>query len=639
MTQNIKGVWRMYLSEVYIKNFRKFGVDGLRITLNRGFNLFVGENDSGKTTVIDAIKLVLGTQSNDFSKIESDDFYIPGESSGENERAKTLEISCVIRDISLDEAKHLLEWLSFEKVNGKTVYVLHISYLARREGQKVFYDVKAGIGDGGKLLNSEARNRIRATYLKPLRDANTELAPRKNSRISNILNSHAAFENEDSHFLLETFKEANKKIDSYFKGKDLKENDLPDQLGKNILEEINKYLNKFSNKNNILESSFRVSDLKLRNILERLTLEFENSKPGLGSHNILFIAAELLLLKRKEYDGLKLALIEEIEAHLHTQAQIRLIEYLQEEAESSNVQLILSTHSTALSSKIKLENLFICNNNNIFSMRSEETELSKGDYLFLERFLDATKADMFFAQGIIMVEGDAENLILPSLSRSIGKPLSQYGVTVLNVGSTAFLRYSRIFRRRKSEDGLFNIPVACVTDLDIDTTEYISEGNSPEAFQEKRAEKKISIVERLDGQVVRTFVSPYWTLEHDIALSELRPLLLKAVLQAKKIQNSDKYGLTDQKNEMVEEEIKILNATWKSDNYNDFQIAHDIYRNLITPKNNKISKAIIGQCFATLIEEYEDKEELKKIILRDTKLRYLVEAINYATSPGGFKND
>ncbi|MCM3170397.1 MULTISPECIES: ATP-dependent nuclease [Peribacillus] len=625
----------MYVSELHIENFRKYGKQGLHLTLNKGFNLFVGENDSGKTTIIDAIKLVLGTQSNDFNRIDTDDFHIPSNNSPENERAKTLKISCIIRDISLDEARHLLEWLSFEKVNGKTVYVLHISYFAKREGKKVFYDIKAGIGDGGKLLNSEAKNRIRATYLKPLRDANTELAPRRNSRLSTILSSHSAFENEDSHFLLETFKEANKKVDSYFKGKDVNEEDLPDQLGKGLLEEINTYLNRFSNKNNVLESNFRVSDLKLRNILERLTLEFESSKPGLGSHNILFIATELLLLKREEFDGLKLALIEEIEAHLHTQAQIRLIEYLQEEAESSNIQLILSTHSSALSSKIKLENLFICNNNNIFSMRSNETELLKGDYLFLERFLDATKADMFFAQGVIMVEGDAENLILPSFSKAIGKPFSQYGVTVLNVGSTAFLRYSRIFRRKNSENGLFNIPVACVTDLDIDTDEYISNEGLDEAYKEKRKEKEASIIKRLDGQVVRTFVSPYWTLEHDIALSKLRPLLLKAILQAKKIQNSPNNGLTDKKNEKVANEVNILNASWKEKNYTDFQIANYIYRNLIIKESNKISKAIIGQCFATLIEEYEDKEELKKIILSDKNLKYLVEAIFYVTSQGG----
>ncbi|MGG4471200.1 AAA family ATPase [Paenibacillus alvei] len=625
----------MYLSEVSISNFRKFGEQGLKLNLNKGFNLFVGENDSGKTTVIDAIKLVLGTQSNDFNRIEIDDFHIPSGTNSEGNRATIVEISCIIREISLDEAKHLLEWLSFEKKNGKTEYVLYLTYNARRQGKKIFYDVKAGLGEGAKLLNSEAKSRIKATYLKPLRDANTELAPRKNSRLSQILSSHSAFDDEETHFLIETFREANNKIDLYFKGKDLDESKLPDQEGKNLLEEINSYLENFSNKNNILESGFKVSDLKLRYILERLSLQFSSEKPGLGSHNVLFIAAELLLLKREEFDGLKLALIEEIEAHLHTQAQIRLIEYLQEEAENSNIQLLLTTHSTGLSSKIKLDNLFICNNNNIFSMRPDETELLKGDYLFLERFLDATKADMFFAQGVIMVEGDGENLIVPALSRVIEKPLSQYGVTVLNVGSTAFLRYSRIFRRKNTETGQFTIPVACITDLDIDTEEYIGDENLGEAFYEKRSEKVNSIKRRIDGQMVKTFISPYWTLEHDIALSGLRPLLIKAVLQAKKIQNSDEYGLTEKKNETVEEEIKILEAEWMKKGYNKYQIAYDIYKNIITKKNNKVSKAIIGQCFASLLEEYKNKEELKKIILEDKYINYLVKAINYTTTQGG----
>lgn len=629
----------MYLSEISIKNFRKFGNPGVSLTLNKGFNLFVGENDSGKTTIIDAIKLVLGTHSNDFIRLEIDDFHLPSESVAETERASNLEISCKIRDISLDEAKHILEWLSFEKNEGKVEYVLSLSLNAKRQGKKIYYDVKAGTSESGVMLNSEARSRIKATYLKPLRDANNELAPRKNSRLSQILSNHSAFDNEDGHFLIDTFKEANSKVSSYFKGKDLNDSDLEDQQGKYLLTELNRYLEKFSNRNNVLESGFKVSDLKLRYILERLSLQFSSEKPGLGSHNILFIAAELLLLKREKFDGLKLALIEEIEAHLHTQSQIRLVEYLQDESENSNLQLLLTTHSTALASKVKLENLFICNNNQVFSMSSQNTELLKGDYLFLERFLDNTKADMFFSQGVIMVEGDAENLIIPSLSRIIGKPLSQYGVTVLNVGSTAFLRYSRIFRRKNKKEGLFNIPVACITDLDINTEEYIEGNNLSEIFYEKRKEKTSVIKTRLEDQTVKAFVAPFWTLEHDIALSGLRPLLIKAVLTAKKIQNSDLYGLTEKKNQSVEEETKTLEAMWKEKNYNDFQVAFYIYKEMINKETNKISKAIIGQCFAKLLDEYQDKDELKILIEKDEKIKYLVDAINYATSYGGLNDD
>lgn len=150
------------------------GTQGVFLTLNKGFNLFVGENDSGKTTIIDAIKLVLGTHSNDFIRLEIDDFHLPSEAVAETERASNLEISCKIRDISLDEAKHILEWLSFEKNEGKVEYVLSLSLNAKRQGKKIYYDVKAGTSESGVMLNSEARSRIKATYLKPLRDANND---------------------------------------------------------------------------------------------------------------------------------------------------------------------------------------------------------------------------------------------------------------------------------------------------------------------------------------------------------------------------------------------------------------------------------------------------------------------------------
>lgn len=63
--------------------------------------------------------------------------------------------------------------------------------------------------------------------------------------------------------------------------------------------------------------------------------------PGLGELNLLFIAAELLLLKHDETGGLKLALIEELEAHLHPQAQLRFLEFLSEKTVVQSVYLFL----------------------------------------------------------------------------------------------------------------------------------------------------------------------------------------------------------------------------------------------------------------------------------------------------------
>ena len=99
-----------------------------------------------------------------------------------------------------------------------------------------------------------------------------------------------------------------------------------------------------------------------------------------------------------------------------------------------------------------------------------KTKLAKGDYKFLQRFLDSTKANLFFAKGVIMVEGDAESILVPTIANMIGMPLHEYGVSIVNVGSTAFLRYANIFMRK--DENKFNIPVAVITDLDVRAMEY-----------------------------------------------------------------------------------------------------------------------------------------------------------------------
>ena len=51
----------MYLSLLQIKNFRCFDGNEHSTTFKKGLNVLVGENDSGKSAIMDAIKLVLGT--------------------------------------------------------------------------------------------------------------------------------------------------------------------------------------------------------------------------------------------------------------------------------------------------------------------------------------------------------------------------------------------------------------------------------------------------------------------------------------------------------------------------------------------------------------------------------------------------
>jgi putative ATP-dependent endonuclease of OLD family len=107
-------------------------------------------------------------------------------------------------------------------------------------------------------------------------------------------------------------------------------------------------------------------------------------------------------------------LIEELEAHLHPQAQMQVIESLQNQ---ENIQLILTTHSPNLASKVKLENLIICSKSNAFPLGRNYTKLKTTDYPYLERFLDVTKSNLFFSKGVIFVEGISEEIIIPSLTK------------------------------------------------------------------------------------------------------------------------------------------------------------------------------------------------------------------------------
>ena len=95
----------MFLSELKIWNFRKYGsgddgAPGLHLQLNKGLNLLVGENDSGKTAIVDAIKFVLQTQSYDYQWLEEEDFFLPpGIESKDANRAKSFKIECIFTRI------------------------------------------------------------------------------------------------------------------------------------------------------------------------------------------------------------------------------------------------------------------------------------------------------------------------------------------------------------------------------------------------------------------------------------------------------------------------------------------------------------------------------------------------------------
>lgn len=385
-----------------------------------------------------------------------------------------------------------------------------------------------------------------------------------------------------------------------------------------------------------------MSGSSLKSILEKLGLKVfnlsENNSQGLGSHNLLYIAAELLLLKKAGYAGLKLGLVEEIEAHLHPQTQIKLIEAIQSIGEKDDIQFIMTTHSPNLASKIKLENLVVVKDGNTYPMGSEYTKLDRGDYYFLERFLDSTKANLFFANGVILVEGDAENILLPTIARIIGKNLSDYGVSIVNVGSVAFLRYSKIFLRQSEPH--FKIPVAVITDVDVKPYESKIQVPDGGGGKRDRTESEVeadrtSIIlaknTKYDEEKVKSFIAPYWTLEYTLALSCLSKLFHQAVYISWKIKDADgknSYVYTETKNKaslIIDADTQY--CQWLQDGKSIEEIAFEIYQNILLDK--QVSKAVVAQIFSQLL----NNADLTLYNIRaDEKLKYLVDAINYVTS-------
>lgn len=582
----------MYLSCLKLWNFRKYGNGkdpfisesqlrsaDLYISFSKGLNLLIGENDSGKTAIIDAIKIALRTHSLEWIRIEHDDFW------NDSER---LRIECFFSGFTDIEASHFVEWLGFDEV-GKP-YLRLIVDIQRKNDRILPYDVCAGVDCTGYRLSAEAREYLKTTYLKPLRDAQRELIPRKNSRLSQILISHAAFKDKDEHYLVEIFNRFKTEIEAYFR-----ETKGDDSKGKELKEKLEEYLREFFGYDQ--KSTFSGIKKEMKDILDFLKLSLEDERMGLGSQNLLFVAAELLNLERVDWTGLRLGLIEELEAHLHPQAKMRVVEYLQKVSLSkeSNVQWIITTHSPNLGSKASLKNLIICHTINVYHMGPEYTELQENDYSFLERFLDVTKANLFFAKGVILVEGWSEELILPIIAKKINVNLTQKGVSIVNVGSKAFLRYAKIFHRK--QEPVMDIPVAVVTDLDIKHNDF-SKG--------KRMAKVNQIESRYNKQKVKAFVSPYWTLEYCIARS---PILRRFLIAA--IEHAIDDGERGKK-----EELQSLSG-------DDSAVANNIYEYI---RNHKISKTVVAQYFGKLLNE---SDITKKQLEADANIKYLLNAIEY----------
>ena len=505
----------MYISELRLWNFRKYTREGgaidtttphLVVPFRKGLNILVGENDSGKTAIIDAIKFVTKTHSLEWIRLCDSDF-----SFGCDE----LRIEVIMKDLSEADSNLFLDIINYNPETGE-MYLDLVLEAKRKDDRILPYEVKAFDGQL-EGMNAEQKEYLKATYLRALRDADNELTAKKNSRTSQILLGHDLFKEGSAgkEQFESIFQEANQKIKNWFNDENGGENSNKSQI-KDI---IDSFVHAFLSDN--YSSELSISDPTIRSILEKVSIGFGGSgNLGLGSMNRLFMATELLHLKKKS-DGVRICLIEELEAHLHPQAQMKVLESLQLE---KDVQFIMTTHSPNLASKLKLDSettsMILCKDSDVYPLGKGMTRLVDADYKYLDNFLDVTKSNLFFAKGIILVEGWAEELILPPLAANLGFPLSTYDVSIVNVGSTAYLHFARILMRNDGKQ--LNYPVSIVTDYDVRPEENWSFDKTKEREKLESIERKLN---REGCSNISLFLATHWTLEwclfNSVALSKL----------------------------------------------------------------------------------------------------------------------
>lgn len=248
-----------------------------------------------------------------------------------------------------------------------------------------------------------------------------------------------------------------------------------------------------------------------------LDLRLPEDSNGLGYQNLISMVFRLMSFRdawmrvgkaqskaaesQNIIEPLHLVLIEEPEAHLHTQVQqvfirqaykiLRSHEDLKD-SQTHTTQLVVSTHSSHIAHECEFSSLryfrrmpvkdgdiptsCIVNLTNVFGDNSDTAR-------FVTRYLKITHCDLFFADAAVLIEGPAERILVPHFVRSHDEfsALSECYVTWLEIGG------SHAHKLRELIEHL-SLTTLIVTDLDATDSNGNKDIPKLEAKQKSRNE-------------------------------------------------------------------------------------------------------------------------------------------------------